>query len=141
MLKLLVDTNVILDVILERGQHGVDGALLLSAIQSGEADGYIAGHSITTTYYIVARAANDATARLAVTYLLQILSVVPLGADDFHTAIALGISDFEDAVQIAAALAVQADYVVTGNKKDFKQSPVTVRSAAELLPLLASSTQ
>ena len=141
MLKLLIDTNVILDVVLERGQAGVKGALLLSAIQSGDADGCVAAHSITTTHYIIARAADDATARLAVTYLLQILSVVPLGGDDFHAAIALDVPDFEDAVQIAAALAAQADYIVTGNKKDFKRSPVTVRSAGELLPLLRGLKQ
>jgi predicted nucleic acid-binding protein len=139
MLKLLIDTNVILDVVLERGQRGIDGALLLSALQSGGADGYVAAHSITTTYYIIARATDDATARLAVTYLLQILSVVPLGDDDFHAAIALAIPDFEDAVQIAAALAAQADYIVTGNSKDFRRSPIAARSASELLALVSGS--
>lgn len=136
MLKLLIDTNVILDVVLKRGQRGIDGGLLLSAVQRQRAGGYVAAHSITTVHYIVERESGDATARLAVTYILQLLSVVPLGSNDFHAAVALGMPDFEDAVQAAAALAVPADYIVTGNKKDFRHSPVPSRSAAQILPLM-----
>jgi predicted nucleic acid-binding protein len=139
MLKLLIDTNVILDVILKRGQPGIDAARLLTALQSHQADGYVAAHAVTTIYYIVAKETDDATARLAVVYLLQLVSVVPLTTQDFHAAIAIGMADFEDSVHAAAALAVQANYVVTGNKKDFRHSPVPPRSAAEILPLVLSA--
>ena len=138
MLRLLIDTNVVLDVVLARGQRAIDGASLLSAIELGRADGYIASHAITTVHYIVARERDDATARLAVTHILRLLSVVPLGTDDFHAAVALDMPDFEDAVQSAAALAAGINYIVTSNKKDFKRSPVPPRTAAELLPLVLS---
>ncbi|HEY7897312.1 MAG TPA: PIN domain-containing protein [Gemmatimonadaceae bacterium] len=141
MLKLLVDTNVILDVVLKRGQPGIDGARLLSALQSHHADGYIAAHAITTIYYFIAKRTDDATARLAVVYVLQLLSVVPLTGADFHAAVALGMADFEDSVHAAAALAVQADYIVTGNRKEFRHSPVPPRSAAEILPLVLGSNE
>lgn len=138
-LRLLIDTNVILDVVLKRGQHGADAARLLNAIQSRWTRGFIAAHAVTTVHYIVAKETGNATARLAVIYILQILSVVPLTDQDFRAAIALGMADFEDSVQAAAALATQADYIVTANKKDFKHSPVPARTAAELLPLVLSS--
>jgi predicted nucleic acid-binding protein len=138
MLRLLIDTNVLLDVVLARGQRAIDGASLLSAIELGRAEGYIASHAITTVHYIVARERDDATARLAVTHILRLLSVIPLGTDDFHAAVALDMPDFEDAVQSAAALAAGINYIVTSNKKDFKHSPVPPRTAAELLPLVLS---
>ena len=138
MLKLLVDTNVILDVVLKRGQLGIDAARLLSAVQSGQAHGFVAAHAVTTVYCIIAKETDDATARLSVVYLLQLLSVIPLAGSDFQAAVALAMPDFEDSVQVAAALAVQADYIVTANKKDFRRSPVPSRSAAEILPLVLS---
>jgi predicted nucleic acid-binding protein len=139
VLKLLIDTSVILDVLLKRGRRGVDGAALLSGIQMGRAEGYVAAHCITTLHYIVARESGSATARLAVASILQILSVVPLGDRDFHVAVALAMPDFEDAVQAAAALAAHANYIVTGNRKDFRRSPVPPRTAAEVLPLVGAS--
>ena len=141
MLKLLIDTNVILDLVLKRGQSGIDAARLLSALQPPRAHGYIAAHAITTVYYIIAKERGDATARLAVVYMLQLLSVVPLTDHDFHAAVALGMPDFEDSVHAAAAVAVRADYIVTGNKKDFRHSPVSPRSAAEVLALVLSAKE
>ena len=138
MLTLLIDTNVLLDVLLARGQRGIDGASLLSAIELGQANGHVASHAITTVHYIVTRERDDATARLAVTHILRLLSVIPLGTNDFHTAVALDMPDFEDAVQAAAALAAGVNYIATSNRKDFKRSPVPPRTAAELLPLVLS---
>ena len=139
MLKLLIDTNVLIDVALKRGQAGIDGATLLDAIARGTAEGHVAPHCITTAYYIIAREIDDATARLAVAHILRVLSVVALGTDDFYTAVAIDMADFEDAVQSSAALAIGANYIASNNKKDFRRSPVPARNAAELLPLVMGS--
>jgi len=56
-------------------------------------------------------------------------------------ALVLGMSDFEDAVQAAAAAKVGADFVATRNERDYRKSPVKARSPSELLTLLASSMQ
>lgn len=72
----------------------------------------------------------------AVTDLLRFLQIVPIEAADFHQALVMGLNDFEDAVQVAAALKVGADYVVTRNVRDFKSAPVDARNAGEVLALL-----
>ncbi|MBA2687700.1 MAG: PIN domain-containing protein [Gemmatimonadaceae bacterium] len=134
--RLLVDTNVLLDVILARTPWAEDGALLLDATVHGTATGYVAGHAITTLYYVVEQERGRATAMTAVNNLLEILSVVPLGTKDFQRAAALGLRDFEDAVHVAACLQVGADFLVTRNERDFKGAPIRVRSPGEILAWL-----
>lgn len=136
--KLLVDTNVILDVVLERETWLPDSTEILKAITTGRAAGFVAGHGVTTIYYLLARLNGRAAATTAIADLLQICNVVPLTSADFQRALALGLNDFEDAVTAAAALAIGADFLVTRNEKDFKGTPLTIRSPGELLSLLGN---
>lgn len=135
-MTLLININVLLDMLLDRRPWSGDAARLVAAIENGAADGYIAGHTITTAYYVIAKAKNRRTAALAVTDLLRITKVVPVDAADFHQALVLGLNDFEDAVQVAAGLKVGADYVVTRDEKHFRGGPLEARAPGEILALL-----
>lgn len=136
-MKLLVDINVLLDVILERKNHMAESAAVLDAIEDGRAEGYVSSHAITTIHYIVAKANGGTAAVMAISDLLDLCDVVAVNEDDFRRALALGLKDFEDAVQVAAALQVGADYLVSRNEKDYRKSPVGVRSPASVATLLA----
>jgi len=131
----LLDTNILLDVILDRNPWAEEATVLLDVIAKRRAPGYVASHAVTTVYYIVERAEGRATAITAVSDLLELLEVVPLEGADFQRALALGLKDYEDAVQAAACLKVGAKFLVTRNERDFKGAPVTPRSAAEVLAL------
>lgn len=135
-LGLLLDTKVVLDLALKRPPWGREAALLLDAVVRGRARGFIAAHAITTVYYVVEKEAGRTAAVTAVGDVLSILEVVPLGEAEFHRALALGLKDFEDAVQVAACLAADADYLVTRNGKDFKGGGVTIRTPGEVLAIL-----
>lgn len=137
-LRLLVDTNVVLDVILDREPWAADAVRLLDSIERGEAKGFVAAHAVTTVHYIVARASDRSTANMAVADLLAVLTVVETGAAEFHRALAMGLGDFEDAVQAAACLSAGADYLVTRNARDFKGAPVSTRTPGEVLALLST---
>ena len=137
---LLLDTNVVLDVILARAPWDGEAVLLLEAIARGNVAGSVAAHAVTTIYYIVERAKGRTLATTAVSDLLQVVDVVPLDAADFQRALSLGLSDYEDAVQVAACLRAGADLLVTRNPRDFKGAPVTTRSAGEVMALLAGTT-
>lgn len=134
--KLLIDTNVILDVVLERKTWLRDSAEILNAISTGRARGFVAGHGLTTIYYVHAKTNGRAAAATAIGDVLQICEVVPLTTGDFQRALALGLNDFEDAVTAATALAIGADYLVTRNEKHFRNVQVVARSPAALLPIL-----
>ena len=136
-MKVLIDVNVVLDVLLAREPWAGDSARLLDAAERKVIAGYAAGHTITTAYYIVARAAGPKKAATAVTDLLRVLRIVPIEAADFAQALVFGMTDFEDAVQAAAAAKIGADFVATRNEKDFRRSPTEARSPSDLLALLA----
>lgn len=136
-LSVSVDTNVLLDLVLHRAPHAREAALLLDAVAKGKARGYLAGHAVTTVYYIVEKERGRTTAVTAVADVLSLLEVVALGASDFQRALAMGLRDFEDAVQAAACLAVGADVLVTRNAKDFRGAPVSTKTAGEVLAMLA----
>lgn len=136
-MKLLVDTNVLLDVILERKNLMRESAAVLDAIEDGRAKGYVSSHAVTTIHYIVAKANGGAAAATAISDILDLCEVVAVNEADFRRALALGLKDFEDAVQVAAALHVGADYLVSRNEKDFKNSPIDVRSPTRIAVLLS----
>lgn len=135
-MRLLLDINVILDVLLVREPWIRDAGRLLSAVEEGRAEGYVAGHTITTIHYLVAREKGRQLATRAVTDILRISQVVPVTSDGFQRALLSGIEDFEDAVQAEAALQIAADYLVTRNAKDFRKASVEVRTPAEVLAIL-----
>ena len=135
-MKLLLDINIVLDVVLARAPWAGEASRLLSAAEQGHVEGYIAGHTVTTIFYIVAKGKGCQTASTAVSDLLRFLHVVPLGDADLQQALVLGLRDFEDAVQAAAALKIGADYLVTRNERDFQGIPTPIRTAGEVLALL-----
>lgn len=134
--RVLLDTNVVLDVVLARAPWDADAVVLLDGIARGELEGFIAGHAVTTVYYLVERAAGRQLAATAVTDVLKILKVVALETTDFYAALALGLKDFEDGVQVAACLKAGADFLITRNEKDFRGTVVPLRSPGAMIAAL-----
>ena len=137
--RLLLDTNVVLDVILARAPWDADAVLLLDSISRSLASGFVPGHAVTTVHFVVERHKVRTAAVTAVSDLLQLLDVVELSRADFQRALALGLADYEDAVQVAACLKIGADVLVTRNAKDYKGGPVVTRLPGEVLAQLRSS--
>lgn len=137
-LALLVDTNVLLDVILDRSPWANDAVRLLDRVAGGAARAFVAAHAVTTVHYIVQRERGRTAAVTAVSDLLELLDVVPLDSADFQRALALQLKDFEDAVQVAACLRAGANFLVTRNPRDFAGAPVELRSAGEITAMLGA---
>jgi predicted nucleic acid-binding protein len=74
--KLLIDTNVFLDVILERKDLARESAAVLDAIESERAEGYVSSHDLTTIHHIVAKANGRTGAATAVSDILELCEVV-----------------------------------------------------------------
>ncbi len=136
-LRILVDLNVVLDVAQKREPFYADSADVLDAAASGEVEGFLAAHSITTLFYILTRKYGRATAVSIIQQMLDVFTVAPVNDLVIRHALAWGWRDFEDAVQMAAAVQAGLDYLVTRNPKDFQAQPIPVLLPAHLLPLLA----
>lgn len=135
-MKLLLDINVVLDVVLDRKPWSVEAAKLFDAVEAGEATAFVAGHTVTTAHYFLRKALGGGDAAAAIAEMLRVLEVVPVDKADFFHAAALGGRDFEDAVQIVCALKIAADYIVTRDERDFQGSAIPVRSPGAVLALL-----
>ena len=76
-MKLLIDTNVVLDLLLAREPWAGEAGRLFEAMEEGRATGYVASHTVTTVHYIVEKAAGRTAAAMGVSDLLRIVEVGP----------------------------------------------------------------
>jgi len=134
--KLFIDANVVLDVLAQREPWFGDSARLLAHIEQGGASGHIAAHTLTTLHYLLARHLGQQKTAAVLIELTTLIRVEPVDHQILQQALALGWRDFEDAVQAVTATQCQADYLVTRNPRDFKQSLVPVITPSEYLALL-----
>lgn len=138
-LRVLIDANIALDVLAKRDPHYATSAAVWSLVEQGQVEGVLAAHSVTTLHYLVSKYLDRQQANLTVTKLLQVFNIAAVDQQVILKALALGWKDFEDAVQMAAALQAQADYLVTRNPKDFKDELVRVLQPGDLLALIPTS--
>lgn len=135
-IKVLIDLNVILDVLQKRRPHFTDSAAVLAYAEQGITAGLVAAHSWTTLFYLYAKDQSPELARVRLTDLLQFLSVAAVDQTVIEQALNLPYRDFEDAVQMMAAIRSGARYLVTRNVSDYKAGPLPVIQPAELRALL-----
>ncbi|MEH2339045.1 type II toxin-antitoxin system VapC family toxin [Nostoc sp.] len=99
-MRVLIDTNIVLDFLQEREPFVQDAARLFERIDAGEVQGFIAATTITNIYYVVRRAAGVKVAQDAIIQVLTDLHICPVDRTILEQAIALNFRDFEDAVQL-----------------------------------------
>lgn len=134
-IKVLFDLNIVLDVLQKRLPHFVDSAQALARAENGAIEGYLATHSWTTLFYLYARDQSADQARVRLTELLQFLAVAPVDQQVVEQALNLPYQDYEDAVQMMAAVRCGATYLVTRNVADFTAGPLPVLKPVELLAI------
>ena len=137
-MRAVLDTNVLLDVLLDRKPFSVQSAQVLSKVERGELNGYACATSVTTIFYLCSRQCGRRRARRHVETLLSILDVAPVNRRVIDAALVSRFADFEDAVLSESAALVSAEVIVTRNKRDFVAATVPTYSPAELLRLLGS---
>ena len=122
--NILIDLNVVLDIVLDRPL--ADSAELVLNLQAaGSHELYLSADSVTTFAYLLERAkkTNDQI-KFQIDWLLKTFRVVAVTAKMLHKALSSQITDYEDAVVEQAALACNAEAIITGNDKDFAGSAV-----------------
>lgn len=132
-MRVLIDTNVILDVWLARDPFLNDSAKLLSAAEAGVITGVICPTTLTTLHYLVKKTRGDAKARSLIDGLLQICEVGSLRKKEIAVALKSKMRDFEDAVIEAVALESEVEVIATRNLADFKKSRVPAREPQKII--------
>lgn len=132
----MIDTNVVLDVLLDRPPFSDAAAEIFAKIESSEMEGVLCATTITTIDYLLGRALSAAAARSTLHQLLTLFEIAPVNRPVLEQALSSAVSDFEDAVLEQAALLVATDIIVTRNLKDFKNASLPVYDPKELLSTL-----
>src|SRR5687768_956578 len=122
-MTVLLDTNILLDVALQRPPFLSESDAVICWCKANPGRGFVAWHSISNFYYIASHSRphslTGSETRTFIAALLDICDIAETGTSDAKLALHLPTSDYEDALQIAAALAVGADYIITRDAADY----------------------
>ena len=137
---ILMDTDVLIDVALDRHPHSGPASELLDRIERGRERAFIAWHTISNFYYLVARRQGGASARDFIVDLTRFVPIAETSTDALRYAASLPMTDFEDAMQVAAARTCGAIRIVTRNVRDYAGSPIQAVTPGEFLKTRVKET-
>jgi predicted nucleic acid-binding protein len=133
-MRVLLDSNVIIDVIERRDEFFDNSYAVVHLAAKGKIEAFVAAGSISDIYYIIRRGGkNSAAAHNAIVALLQLVSICDTTASDIFSALLLNIPDLEDAILAAGAKREKADFIITRNGQDFKDSAVPCITPTDFL--------
>jgi len=132
-MRVLLDSDVVLDFVLEREPFVEAVGELFELIAQGACDGYISGITPVNVFYLMRKAKGVDKARQAIGDLLIAFQVCAITHTVLEDAFALPFADYEDAVQHASAAAIGLDAIVTRNLNDYKNASLPVYSPTDFL--------
>ena len=130
---ILLDTDVLIDVALDRHPYSGPASQILDRVEHGAESACIAWHSVSNLYYLIAPSRGGVSARDFIMELTRFVAVAATDTEAVRYAAGLPMPDFEDAMQVAAARACGARTIVTRNVRDYERSPIPSVSPQEAL--------
>jgi predicted nucleic acid-binding protein len=137
--SILLDTNVVLDVLLDRSPHAPASSALWSYVESGEVRGLLPAHAITTIHYLLRQQVREPRARAVVASLLSVFAIAAVNDKVLADALLSESPDFEDAVAAAAAFHSGCDFIVTRDPRGFRASTIKVVTPEAANALIAGT--
>ncbi len=137
-MKAVLDTNVVLDVLLDRAPYSTASSMVLALSENGRLEGIVCATTVTTLHYLTAKAVGARRARDQIRKLLAILDVAPVNRTVLESALGQGFPDYEDAVITEAARQAGAQCIVTRDLKGFSRSALPVYAPEELIAVIGT---
>ncbi len=132
-MKVLFDTNVVLDVLLDREPDSQSAIKLLAAVETKQINGYLCATTVTTLDYLLSKSIGKQASKEALNCLLGLFQIAEVNAAVLQSALNSQFTDFEDAVLYCSAVSVNADVIITRNSKDFKLAELPIFEPSEFL--------
>lgn len=135
-MRLMIDTNILLDVLIRREDFYDNSKAVLSLCEDRTIQGLVPASAVTDIFYITRKAlgSTEDTYRV-ISSILNIVRILTVTNDDVLTAFQVRAKDFEDCLMATCAKSNKCDGIVTRNKRDFLTFGVTLYSPEELLQL------
>ncbi len=130
---LLIDTNVILDVLLNREEFVRDSSMVFKLCETKKAVDYISILSFANIMFVMRKQLSSKQIEEIFKKLSLIFNFSEINKNILEMTIKYGWSDFEDSIQAASGEIIKADYIVTRNIKDFVNSQIKAITPSQLL--------
>jgi predicted nucleic acid-binding protein len=137
-MKVLFDTNIILDVLLDRKPFSEHASYLMSKVERSEINGFLCATTVTTIHYLLSKHLNKEKAIDNINSIIALFEIASVNRLVIEDALKSKFSDFEDSVLHESARHAGAEYLITRNIKDFKRSTIPAYTATEFLSMLES---
>ncbi|HXG83306.1 MAG TPA: PIN domain-containing protein [Pyrinomonadaceae bacterium] len=135
-MRVLLDTNVVIDFVLARQPFFAEADEIFVSLQNNEFEAFVSSITPINVFYTTRKEKDKPTAFAAIEELLKVVEITGSDKHIFQNALALNFNDYEDAVQSACAAAENLDAIVTRNIKDYKNAALPVYSPADFLKFL-----
>lgn len=135
-MRVLIDTNIVMDVLLARRPFVESASRIFSLVEQSKIEASLCATTVTTVDYLLTQSLSRDEARQALRGLLDLFKIAPVNRSVIEKALRSKIEDFEDAVLEQAACLVGAEAIITRNTKDFGRSSIKALDPAELLSTL-----
>lgn len=132
-MRLLFDTNIILDIALSREPHYKDSADIFKKIDNKMIFGFITATTITDIYYIAKKERGHIKASDFIANLIQIVDVVGIDREIIINSLTSQFLDFEDAIQSVASSFNNIDFIITRNINDYSNSEIKALCPTDFL--------
>jgi len=133
MEKLLIDTNIVIDLLAKREDFYREAQELFTLADEKNISLFISSLTFVNTHYVLSKYLNANEARKVLIKFNVLVKVLPLEDKVIEWALASNFNDFEDAIQYYTALDKKLDIIISRDKKDFKMSTLPVLTAKEYL--------
>lgn len=131
--KVLFDTNIILDLLLQRVPHLENAKQLFGLIDTEAVEAYITANTITDIYYIARKEKGKTQTLEFIANLVELFEIIGIHKTIIVDALKSNLKDFEDAIQISAADYNSLDCIITRNIKDFVNTKINIFTPEEYL--------
>ena len=132
-MKVLLDTNIVLDLLLQREPFCDDAKVIFELIESNKIEGYLCATTITTIYYLISKNSTKNQADNIISQLLQLFNIADVNKNILLKSLDNNGKDFEDSFIYTSAEFFDIKIIITRDKKGFEKSNIKIATTKEFL--------
>jgi predicted nucleic acid-binding protein len=134
MTNLFIDTDVIIDFLIDRKPHSREAAIIFTLIDQKKLKGYVSSLMFSNLYYVLRKIEPHKKVILKLDSISKMLTILNVGEQNIRDAIESGFPDFEDSIQYFCSLdCKKVEVIITRNTKDYKKSMLPVMTPGDFL--------
>lgn len=134
MTYLFIDTDVIIDFLIDRKPFSREAAIIFTLIEQKKLKGYSSSLTFSNLYYVLRKIESHNKVISKLEILSKMVGILRVEEQTIKNALASGFSDFEDSIQYFSAIdSKKIDVIITRNIKDFKKSEIPVMTPGDFL--------